>query len=55
MTDNCSFVAFSTLAQGRLLDKLDPVKPPTFAPGDHRQSNTCFNVEAIQVLKRKLE
>lgn len=52
---NCTFVAFSPLAQGRLLDKFDPAKPPIFEPGDHRQTNTSFSAEAIQVLKPKLE
>ena len=34
MTEHkCTFVAFSPLAQGRLLDKFDPSKPPTFEPG----------------------
>ena len=51
----CTFVAFSPLAQGRLLDKFDPTKPPTFEPGDHRQGNGGFSAEAISVLKPKLE
>jgi aryl-alcohol dehydrogenase-like predicted oxidoreductase len=52
---NCTFVAFSPLAQGRLLDKFDPSKPPTFEPGDHRQTNSSFGVDAITALKPKLE
>lgn len=51
----CTFVAFSPLAQGRLLDKFDPTKPPTFEPGDHRQGNGGFSAEAISALKPKLE
>jgi aryl-alcohol dehydrogenase-like predicted oxidoreductase len=50
-----TFVAFSPLAQGRLLDKYDPSKPPTFEPGDHRQNNGGFKAEAIAALKPKLE
>ena len=52
---NLTFVAFSPLAQGRLLDKYDPAKPPTFDPGDHRQNNGGFKAEAIAALKPKLE
>lgn len=54
-THNLTFVAFSPLAQGRLLDKYDPAKPPTFDPGDHRQNNGGFKAEAIAELKPKLE
>lgn len=56
MTEHsCTFVAFSPLAQGRLLDKFDPAKPPTFEPGDHRQTNSSFSADAITALKPKLE
>ena len=37
-----SFVAFSPLAQARLLDKFDPTKPPQFEPGDHRRNRLGF-------------
>jgi aryl-alcohol dehydrogenase-like predicted oxidoreductase len=50
-----SFIAFSPLAQGRLLDKFDPTKPPTFEPGDHRQNSKDFSAESIAKLKPKLE
>ncbi len=50
-----TFVAFSPLAQARLLDKFDPLNPPTFEPGDHRQNSKSFGVEAIAALKPKLE
>lgn len=50
-----SFVAFSPLAQGRLLSKYDPAKPPTFEPGDHRQNSQAFSAEAIAELQPKLE
>jgi len=50
-----TYVAFSPLAQGRLLDKFDPSKPPTFEPGDHRVGNHGFSAEAIAKLKPKLE
>jgi myo-inositol catabolism protein IolS len=50
-----TFIAFSPLAQGRLLDKYDPAKPPSFDPGDHRQNNGGFKAEAIAALKPKLE
>lgn len=49
-----TFVAFSPLAQGRLLDKFDPANPPTFEFGDHRQNSKAFSAEAIAELKPKL-
>jgi len=51
----CTFVAFSPLAQGRLLDKFDPAKPPAFAPGDHRLGSASFSSEGLAALKPKLE
>ncbi len=53
--EGMSFVAFSPLAQARLLDKYDPSKPPSFEPGDHRQNSEAFKAEAIAKLKPKLE
>lgn len=53
--EGMTFVAFSPLAQGRLLDKYDPSKPPTFEPGDNRQGSHAFSAEAIAALKPKLE
>ena len=50
----CTFVAFSPLAQGRLLDKFDPANPPQFEPGDHRLGNSGFGKDAIEALKPKL-
>ena len=50
-----SFVAFSPLAQGRLLDKFDPERPPVFEPGDHRANSDEFKKEALAALKPKLE
>ena len=50
-----SFVAFSPLAQGRLLDKFDPKRPPVFEPGDHRQNDKDFGGKALAALKPKLE
>jgi myo-inositol catabolism protein IolS len=50
-----TFVAFSPLAQARLLDKYDPSKPPQFEPGDHRASSKAFGAEALAALKPKLE
>ena len=49
-----SFVAFSPLAQARLLDKYDPEHPPQFEPGDHRKDSKGFGAEAIEQLKPKL-
>lgn len=50
-----SFVAFSPLAQARLLDKYNPARPPAFEPGDHRRDKEAFSAEALGVLKSKLE
>ena len=50
-----TFVAFSPLAQARLLDKFDPKNPPQFEPGDHRKDRKEFGAEAIEKLKPKLE
>jgi aryl-alcohol dehydrogenase-like predicted oxidoreductase len=50
-----TFVAFSPLAQARLLDKYDPTKPPQFEPGDHRMNSKAFSAEAIAALKPRLE
>jgi aryl-alcohol dehydrogenase-like predicted oxidoreductase len=52
---NLTFVAFSPLAQARLLDKYDPAKPPQFEPGDHRKDSRAFSAEAIAELKPKLQ
>jgi aryl-alcohol dehydrogenase-like predicted oxidoreductase len=50
-----AFVAFSPLAQGRLLDKYDPAHPPVFEPGDHRGARQEFTAAALAELKPKLE
>jgi hypothetical protein len=52
--EGITFVAFSPLAQARLLDKFDPNNPPQFEPGDHRQGSGAFGAEAIAALKPKL-
>ncbi len=49
-----SFVAFSPLAQGLLLDKFDPEKPPQFEEGDHRRNSGRFIPEKLRALKPKL-
>jgi myo-inositol catabolism protein IolS len=50
-----AFVAFSPLAQGRLLDKYDPDNLPVFEPGDHRRGHVGFSAESILELKPKLQ
>lgn len=50
-----SFVAFSPLAQGLLLDKFDPENPPVFESGDHRQGEVRFQSEALRKLRVKME
>ncbi|MCW5548274.1 MAG: aldo/keto reductase, partial [Opitutaceae bacterium] len=49
-----SYVAFSPLEQGLLLDKFDPEKPPVFEAGDHRKDCGRFAAEKLRVLKPKL-
>jgi aryl-alcohol dehydrogenase-like predicted oxidoreductase len=51
---NLTFVAFSPLAQARLLDKYDPKKPPTFEFGDIRKTNKDFTAPELEKLKPKL-
>ncbi len=53
--NDLSFVAFSPLAQARLLDKYDPQNPPQFEPGDNREHNDSFKPEALAALKPKLQ
>lgn len=52
---NMSFVAFSPLCQGILLDKFDPENPPTFEDGDHRRGDKRFTPEFLHGVKPKLE
>jgi len=49
-----SYVAFGPLAQGLLLDKFDPAKPPQFEEGDHRKNSGRFTTEKLTALKPKL-
>lgn len=51
---NLTFVAFSPLAQARLLDKYNPENPPQFEPGDNRKDSAAFGAEAISALKPNL-
>lgn len=50
-----SFVAFSPLCQGVLLDKFDPENPPKFEEGDHRLGDKRFTTEYLRNMKPKLE
>ena len=49
-----SFVAFSPLNQGLLLDKYDATNPPLFESGDHRSGNPKFAVPTLERLAPKL-
>ena len=49
-----SFVAFSPLQQGILLDKFDPENPPRFDEGDIRRTDKRFQREFLRTLKPKL-
>ena len=50
-----SFVAFSPLNQGLLLDKYRSDDPPEFDAGDHRQGKDKFAVEALRKTEAQLE
>jgi aryl-alcohol dehydrogenase-like predicted oxidoreductase len=50
-----SFVAFSPLAQGLLLDKYSAENPPQFEPGDIRKDNAGFTAERLAKIKPKVE
>ncbi|MEI8339906.1 MAG: aldo/keto reductase [Verrucomicrobiota bacterium] len=50
-----SFVAFSPLSQGVLLDKFDPENPPKFDEGDHRRGSERFQPPYLSKLKPKLQ
>ncbi|MEM1330620.1 MAG: aldo/keto reductase [Planctomycetota bacterium] len=52
---DCSFIAFSPLGQGLLLDKFDPDNPPQFDDGDLRRNIPMFSHEQLTALKPKLE
>lgn len=52
--EKMSFVAFSPLAQGILLDKFDPENPPQFEEGDVRKGNAGFQTERLRAMKPKL-
>lgn len=49
-----SFVAFSPLCQGILLDKFDPGNPPVFEDGDHRKGDRRFSPEFLRSIRPKL-
>jgi aryl-alcohol dehydrogenase-like predicted oxidoreductase len=49
-----SFVAFSPLAQGLLLDKFDPDNPPKFDEGDVRGGKKDFQPERLRQIKPKV-
>ena len=49
-----SFVAFSPLCQGLLLDKFDPDELPVFEEGDHRKASPKFTEENLRWLKPKM-
>jgi len=50
-----TFVAFSPLAQGRLLDKYSAENPPQFELGDNRKTNPAFGTESLAQIKPKVE
>jgi myo-inositol catabolism protein IolS len=48
-----SFVAFSPMQQGILLDKFDPENPPSFDEGDNRRNHPRFQPDFLRPLKPK--
>ena len=49
-----SFVAFSPLQKGILLDKFDPEQLPQFEPGDVRQADARFQPDFLRAQKPRL-
>jgi len=49
-----SFVAFSPLAKGLLLNKYSAKNPPRFKAGDHRQTAADFKLENIMKVEQKM-
>ncbi len=49
-----SFIAFSPLNQGVLLNKFDPENPPVFESGDHRRNSPKFSKKVLANLAPKL-
>lgn len=52
--NNISFIAFSPLAQGILLDKYNKNNPPQFESGDHRNRNDKFKYEFLSRIEWRL-
>ncbi|MDG2170623.1 MAG: aldo/keto reductase [Opitutales bacterium] len=50
-----SYVAFSPLNKGILLDKFDPENLPDFEEGDHRSVSPKFSQEALRLANPKLD
>jgi len=50
-----TFVAFSPLAQGLLLDKYSAEKPPQFEAGDMRANSKGFSAESLAKIKPKMD
>lgn len=52
---NLGIVLFGPLAQGLLLDKFDPNRPPQFGEGDIRALNKKFAREELLKIREKLQ
>ncbi|MGM0460797.1 MAG: aldo/keto reductase [Fibrobacterota bacterium] len=52
---DASFIGFSPLNQGLLLDKYSPENPPVFGEGDHRRGEDKFKRESLVKVSRALE
>jgi myo-inositol catabolism protein IolS len=50
-----TFVAFSPLAQGLLLDKYSSKNPPTFEAGDNRKDKENFGQKKLEALEPKIQ
>ncbi len=53
-SESISFVAFSPLAKGLLLDKYSAKNPPAFEEGDNRRNNASFSAENLAKLAPKM-
>lgn len=52
--NNISFIAFSPLAQGILLDKYHKTNPPQFESGDHRIRSPKFKADYLEKIEWRL-
>jgi aryl-alcohol dehydrogenase-like predicted oxidoreductase len=53
-THDVGVIMNKPLAQGLLIDKYDPGKPPAFVDGDHRRNKQWFRPDALRILQSRI-